>query len=70
MMTWCAARLSVSKGLLDAGTDLVTRSRRLGHERLAMAAIDTQPTARDLEAAVASLERDADSGVSRREYAK
>ena len=50
------------KGLLDAGVDLVTVSRLLGHERLETTAIYTQPTARDLEAAVARLERDADRG--------
>jgi integrase/recombinase XerC len=46
--------------LLDAGADLVTVSRRLGHERLETTAIYTQPTAQDLEAAVARLERDGD----------
>ncbi len=53
-------RHSFGKGLLDAGTDLVTVSRLLGHERLETTAIYTQPTAQDLEAAVARLERDAD----------
>ncbi len=52
-------RHSFGKGLLDAGTDLVTVSQLLGHERLETTAIYTQPTARDLEAAVARLERDA-----------
>ena len=55
-------RHTFGKGLLDAGADLVTVSRLLGHERLETTAIYTQPTARDLEAAVARLERDADQG--------
>ena len=42
-----------------AGTDLVTVSRLLGHERLETTAIYTQPTAQDLATAVARLERDA-----------
>lgn len=38
----------------------MTVSRLLGHERLETPAIYTQPTAQDLVAAVARLERDAD----------
>lgn len=53
-------RHSFGKHLLDTGVDLVTVSRLLGHERLETTAIYTQPTAHDLEAAVARLERDAD----------
>ena len=52
-------RHSFGKHLLDAGADLVTVSRLLGHERLETTAIYTQPTAQDLEAAVRRLERDA-----------
>ena len=52
-------RHSFGKHLLDAGTDLVTVSRLLGHERLETTAIYTQPTAQDLATAVARLERDA-----------
>jgi site-specific recombinase XerD len=52
-------RLQVGKHALDAGVDLVTVSRLLGHERLETTATYTQPTAGDLEAAVAKLEADA-----------
>ncbi|MDQ5853176.1 MAG: tyrosine-type recombinase/integrase [Chloroflexota bacterium] len=54
-------RHSFAKQVLDAGADLATVSRLLGHERLETTAIYTQPTAHDLEAAVRRLERDADS---------
>ena len=49
---------SFAKQVLDAGADLATVSRLLGHERLEMTAIYTQPTTHDLEAAVRRLERD------------
>ena len=54
-------RHSFAKQVLDAGADLATVSRLLGHERLETTAIYTQPTAHDLETAVRRLERDADS---------
>jgi integrase/recombinase XerD len=52
-------RHTFAKHVLDAGEDLATVSRLLGHERLETTAIYTEPTARDLEEAVARLERDA-----------
>ncbi|HEV2460905.1 MAG TPA: tyrosine-type recombinase/integrase [Ktedonobacterales bacterium] len=51
-------RHSFAKQILDAGEDLATVSRLLGHERLETTAIYTEPTARDLEEAVRRLERD------------
>src|ERR671935_1472609 len=52
-------RHSFAKHVLDAGEDLATVSRLLGHERLETTAIYTEPTAADLEEAVAKLEREA-----------
>jgi len=57
-------RHSFAKQVLDAGADLATVSRLLGHERLETTAIYTQPTAHDLEAAVRRIERDADQNHS------
>jgi integrase/recombinase XerD len=55
-------RHTFGKHALDAGVDLVTVSRLLGHERLETTAIYTTPSAADLEAAVARLEADAVHG--------
>ena len=46
------------KSALDAGVDLVTVSRLLGHARLETTAIYTTPPTGDLERAVAKLEQD------------
>jgi site-specific recombinase XerD len=54
-------RHTFAKHVLDAGEDLATVQRLLGHERLETTAIYTQPTARDLEEAVRLLEVDAGS---------
>jgi integrase/recombinase XerD len=51
-------RHSFGKHALDAGVDLVSVSTLLGHQRLETIAIYTTPGQRDLEAAVARLERD------------
>jgi site-specific recombinase XerD len=53
-------RHSFAKHVLDAGEDLATVSRLLGHERLETTAIYTQPNANDLEVAVRHLEVDAE----------
>ena len=58
-MTPHVLRHSFAKHVLDAGEDLATVSRLLGHERLETTAIYTEPTAADLEEAVARLEREA-----------
>jgi site-specific recombinase XerD len=50
-------RHTFAKQVLDAGANLTTVSRLLGHERLDTTAIYTQPTARDLVEAVQRLER-------------
>ena len=44
-----------AKDVLDAGEDLATVQRLLGQERLETTAINTRPTARDLEDAVRRL---------------
>jgi site-specific recombinase XerD len=54
-------RHTFAKQVLDAGEDLATVQRLLGHERLETTAIYTHPTARDLETAVRRLEADAGS---------
>jgi site-specific recombinase XerD len=51
-------RHSFAKQILDAGEDLATVSRLLGHERLETTAIYTEPTTHDLDEAVRHLERD------------
>jgi integrase/recombinase XerD len=52
-------RHTFGKHALDAGADLVTVSRLLGHQRLETTAIYTTPSAADLESAVSRLEADA-----------
>jgi site-specific recombinase XerD len=54
-------RHSFGKHVLDAGEDLVTVARLLGHERLETTARYTTPSHRDLEQAVAKLEQDGGS---------
>jgi integrase/recombinase XerC len=49
-------RHTFGKHALDAGVDLVTVSRLLGHERLETTAIYTTPSAADLDEAVRRLE--------------
>jgi site-specific recombinase XerD len=51
-------RHSFGKHALDAGVDLVTVSRLLGHTRLDTTARYTTPSEKDLEKAVAKLEFD------------
>jgi site-specific recombinase XerD len=51
-------RHTFGKQTLDAGADLVTVSRLLGHQRLETTAIYTTPSAQDLEKAVARIEAD------------
>jgi integrase/recombinase XerD len=51
-------RHTFGKQALDAGVDLVTVSRLMGHERLETTAIYTTPSAQDLEKAVEKLEGD------------
>jgi site-specific recombinase XerD len=51
-------RHTFGKSALDAGVDLVTVSRLLGHARLETTAIYTTPSAQDLEQAVEQLEAD------------
>jgi site-specific recombinase XerD len=52
-------RHSFGKHALDSGSDLVAVSTLLGHQRLETTAIYTTPSRRDLEQAVAKLEREA-----------
>ena len=56
-----ALRHSFGKHVLDAGEDLVTVARLLGHARLETTARCTAPSHRDLEQAVAKLEQDGGS---------
>jgi site-specific recombinase XerD len=51
-------RHTFGKSALDAGVDLVTVSRLMGHERLETTAIYTTPSAQDLAKAVERLEAD------------
>jgi integrase/recombinase XerD len=51
-------RHTFGKSALDAGVDLVTVSRLLGHERLETTAIYTTPSTHDLAKAVERLEAD------------
>jgi integrase/recombinase XerD len=51
-------RHTFGKSAIDAGVDLVTVSRLMGHERLETTAIYTTPSPQDLEKAVARLEAD------------
>lgn len=51
-------RHSFAKQILDAGEDLATVARLLGHGRLETTAIYTEPTAHGLDEAVRRLERD------------
>lgn len=44
------------KSALDAGVNLVTVAALMGHDSVETTAIDTQPSERDLERAVAQLE--------------
>ena len=53
-------RHSFGKHTLDAGTDLVSVSALLGHQRLETTAIYTTPSQRDLEKVVEKLEQDGD----------
>ncbi len=55
-VTPSSLRHSFAKHILDAGEDLATVQRPLGHERLETTAIYTQPRACDLEQAVRRLE--------------
>jgi len=51
-------RHTFGKQLLDASKDLVAVAALLGHEKLETTAVYTQPSTRDLERAVALLERE------------